>query len=127
MLIIKNGILSVLAGSLAGIISGTLGVGGFIVLIPFLTYFNVVDSLSTAKGTLLYCSIFPLGLFSMYEYYKKKYVNIIIGTLLVVSFTVSSWIASYYYSSLSDEITNMLLAVYTFLLSVYFLYLASRP
>ena len=82
-------------GLLAGFISGGLGVGGGIIVIPALVF---VFGLSQheAQGTSLALLSFPIGLFAAINYYKKGYVNIKLALIILVAFLIGSYLGSLY-------------------------------
>lgn len=72
-------------GLLAGILSGLLGIGGGILLIPALVFIAGLTQ-RQAQGTTLALMIPPIGLLAAWDYYKKGYVDLKIAGLICLGF-----------------------------------------
>jgi uncharacterized membrane protein YfcA len=72
-------------GLLAGVLSGLLGLGGGILIVPALV---LIFGLSqhTAQGTTLALMVPPIGLLAAWTYYKQGYVDLKIAALICVGF-----------------------------------------
>ncbi len=81
--------LLLLIGIAAGYLSGLMGIGGGIILVPALVYL-VGMSQHEAQGTTLALMIPPIGLLAVMEYYKKGYVNVTVAAIIVVGFVLGS-------------------------------------
>ena len=64
-----------LIGLGAGVLSGVIGIGGGIVIVPALVYF-IGFSQKTAQGTSLAILLLPIGLLGVLQFYKAGYVDI---------------------------------------------------
>jgi uncharacterized membrane protein YfcA len=71
-------LLLVIIGLLAGILSGLVGIGGGIIIVPFLVFF-VGFSQKEAQGTSLFILLLPVGIFAVRNYYLEGHVNIRMG------------------------------------------------
>ena len=58
-----------LIGLVAGVLSGVIGIGGGIVIVPALVYF-IGFSQRTAQGTSLAILLLPIGLLGVLQFYK---------------------------------------------------------
>ena len=72
---------AVALGGLVGILSGLIGVGGGIILIPALVYFFGMDQ-HIAQGTSLAMLLAPMGILAFLEYYKAGNVNWHLGLII---------------------------------------------
>ena len=83
-------IIGTILGVLSGFIFGLTGVSvtGFVII--FLDYLGV-DSYKTIIGTLLFLNLFPLTGGSVYEFYKAKQIDYILGFTLVVTVVLGSY------------------------------------
>jgi uncharacterized protein len=95
-------ILLVCTGLLAGLVSGTLGVGGAIVMIPMLV-FALGLTYHHAQGTSLAIMSLPVFLIAAIKYYKNGYVNIPFVLIIATSFIVGSYIGSSLSLHLPDQ------------------------
>ena len=71
-------ILLVIVGLLAGILSGLVGLGGGVIIVPALV-FLLGFSQHQATGTSLGILLLPAGIFAVMNYYKKGYIDIKVG------------------------------------------------
>ncbi|MBN1999930.1 TSUP family transporter [candidate division KSB1 bacterium] len=65
----------ILIGTMAGIVMGTVGVGGGAIIIFFLLYMAHFPQ-TTAQGTTLLVVAAPVSLLAAYNYYRKGFVQI---------------------------------------------------
>jgi hypothetical protein len=80
-------------GFLAGCLSGLVGVGGGVIVIPALT-FLFAYSQKTAQGTSLAMMIPPVGLLAAVQYYRGGFMNLKAAVLLALAFAVGAWLVS---------------------------------
>ena len=80
-------------GLMAGILSGMVGVGGGIIIVPALVYFMGVSQLE-GQGTSLAVLLLPVGIFAVYNYYKAGYVDIRATLIIAATFLVGGFIGS---------------------------------
>jgi hypothetical protein len=82
-----NNILFSIVGLTAGCLSGLLGIGGGIILIPvFMFLFGM--SQHQAQGTTLALMVPPIGLLAAWEYYKHGYVDLRIAGFVCLGFFI---------------------------------------
>ena len=72
-------------GLVAGILSGLLGIGGGIFIIPALV-FLLGFSQQMAQGTTLAMMVPPIGLLAAWAYYSKGYVDLKVAGLMCIGF-----------------------------------------
>ncbi len=80
-------------GIFAGMLSGFIGVGGGIIIVPALIYF-VGLSQHMAQGTSLALMIPPIGILAVYNYYKAGEINFSYAGVIAVAFVVGGFIGS---------------------------------
>ena len=83
-------LLSAGLGVLAGIMSGVVGIGGGIILVPALVF---VFGLSQhqAQGTTLALLVPPIGFMAAWTYWKQGYVDIRVAALICIGFILGSF------------------------------------
>ena len=86
-------IVLIIVGLLAGFISGTLGVGGGIVIIPALVFILGMTQ-HQAQGTSLAMMLAPIGILAAMTYYKAGHINIRYALILMVAFILGGWFGS---------------------------------
>jgi uncharacterized protein len=80
-------------GLLAGILSGLVGIGGGIVIVPVLVYYFAMNQ-KTAQGTVLFMFLLPIGVLGVVNYYKAGHVDIKSAVIMALTFAVGSYIGS---------------------------------
>ncbi len=83
-------LVSLVIGVLIGTISGAIGLGGAIFLIPILVYGYGMDQKS-AQGTSLATLLLPIGALAFWKYYSAGHVDIKLAALLAVGFFVGGY------------------------------------
>ena len=87
----KSFLASLTLGVFAGVLSGLVGIGGGIIIVPALVYFFGMDQ-KTAQGTSLAVLLLPTGLLAFREYYRAGHVDVKIGALIVVGLLLGGWV-----------------------------------
>jgi uncharacterized protein len=77
----------------AGVLSGLVGIGGGIVLVPALVMLLHYNQ-HQAQGTVLAMLMFPVVALGVLNYYKEGYVDFKVAILLGLGFVLGSWIGS---------------------------------
>ena len=83
-------------GVIAGIMSGLFGIGGGVILVPFLVLFMKYPQ-QTANGTSLVALLLPVGLLGVIEYYragKIESTHIRYGLLIAVGMFAGTYLGS---------------------------------
>ncbi len=83
----------IITGIASGFISGSLGVGGGIIIIPALVFILGLSQ-HQAQGTSLALMLPPIGILAFINYYKENYVNVKYAIILAVFFLIGSYIGS---------------------------------
>lgn len=83
-------ILYVIIGLFAGAISGLIGIGGGVIIVPCLIYIFGFSQ-HTAQGTTLAMLIPPIGLLAALAYYKQGYVNLPVAGLICLGFILGGY------------------------------------
>ncbi|MBV5312050.1 MAG: sulfite exporter TauE/SafE family protein [Prolixibacteraceae bacterium] len=97
----------ILIGLIAGIFSGSLGVGGAIVVIPSLIFFMGLTQ-HQAQGTSLAFMIPPVTLLAVINYSKQGYVNWKYAVVLAIMFFIGAYIGSVISVSIPEKILKKL-------------------
>jgi uncharacterized protein len=97
-------------GVLSGGLSGLIGIGGAIIIIPVLVLgFGLSQHM--AQGTTIALMVPPIGLFAAYNYYKNGYVDLKIAVIISLGFIVGSWLSSQFAFTLPDAQLRKVFAV----------------
>lgn len=80
----------ILLGLCAGTMSGMVGIGGGIVIVPALVYLFKFSQ-QTAQGTTIAMMIPPVGILAVLTYYRYGMVDLKAAALLCVGFVVGAF------------------------------------
>jgi hypothetical protein len=116
-----NIVLYVLLGLLAGVISGLIGIGGGIIIIPVLIYlFGLTQH--QAQGTTLALMVPPIGILAAWTYYKHGYVNLTIAAFVCLGFLIGGLFGAKLATGLSTEILQRVFGVALLLIALYMIF-----
>jgi uncharacterized membrane protein YfcA len=82
--------LYILVGLMVGVLSGIIGIGGGIMIVPVLVYFFHMNQ-HKAQGTSLAALLAPVGALAFWEYYKAGNVDLKAGLLIATGFLVGGY------------------------------------
>lgn len=114
-------LLLLLTGLLAGVLSGLVGVGGGIIIVPMLVYFigyNQHQSQGTSLGLLL----LPVGILATINYYQKGYVNVKAVLIMAITFAIGGWLGSKLSVGISDAVLKKVFAFSLIIIAVKMLF-----
>jgi uncharacterized membrane protein YfcA len=100
----------IIIGLLAGFLSGTMGVGGGLVIVPSLV-FILGMSQHLAQGTSLAMMLAPIGIMAVYNYFREGYVNIKYAIILALAFILGAWLGSLFSVNLTGSTLKKIFGV----------------
>ena len=103
----------ILIGLFAGMLSGLVGVGGGIVIVPCLI-FLLGFTQHEAQGTSLGLLLLPIGILAVMNYYQKGYIDIKVVGIMAIGFVLGGWLGSKLSLTLSQEALKRIFAVILF-------------
>ena len=93
----------IILGSVAGILSGLIGIGGGIVIIPALVLvFGFSQQM--AQGTTLALLVPPIGLLAAIIYYRQGYVDLKAAAFICLGFILGSIVGAKFATGLSGVV-----------------------
>ena len=104
-------------GVFAGMLSGLVGIGGGVVIVPALVLF-LGYSQHLAQGTTLAMMVPPVGILAVYSYYQDGKVDIKTAAILCIGFLLGGAIGGRIVIGLSDEVVRRIFTVLVFLISL---------
>jgi hypothetical protein len=107
-----------LIGLASGLLAGLVGGGADAVIVPALMALNVTNNYKLAVGTSLATLLPPVGIFAVYNYYKKGDVNIWYALYLALTFTIGSYIMSFIGIGINKNLTRKIYALFLIILGV---------
>jgi len=90
---IQTILLLVAIGVCAGMLSGFVGVGGGILIVPALIYILGLSHFD-ALGTSLFVILLPVGILAVYHYWKAGHVNWKFGLIISIAFVAGGYFGS---------------------------------
>jgi uncharacterized membrane protein YfcA len=106
-------IILILVGLAAGILSGLVGVGGGIIIVPALIFFMGFSQMQ-AQGTSLGLLLLPVGIFAVINYYKGGYIDLKVVGIMSLAFVAGGFIGSKLALRLDQEMVKKIFAVLLF-------------
>lgn len=107
----------ILIGVFAGMLGGLVGVGGGIIIVPALIYFASMSQ-HEAQGTSLGVIIMPVGIFAVWNYYQKGFVNFKYAAIIAVGFLVGGYLGSKISLSISQDVLKKIFATLMIVIAV---------
>jgi uncharacterized membrane protein YfcA len=114
-------ILLILIGLAAGFLSGLVGIGGGVIIVPALVLLAGFSQ-KLAQGTSLGILLLPVGILAVIQYYKQGYVDIKYVAIVALAFILGSLLGSKLALSLSDEKMKKIFAILMLVISVKMLF-----
>ncbi len=101
-------------GLAGGILSGLLGIGGGIVVVPALVYIFGLSQ-HQSQGTTLAMMIPPIGLLAAIQYYRAGYVNIPMAAWIALGFIVGGGIGAILVQPIPDVLLRRIFGFFMLL------------
>ena len=80
-------LLYIILGLFAGALSGLIGIGGGVIIVPSLIFWFGFDQ-QEAQGTTLGLLVPPIGILAAWTYYQQGYVNLKVAALICFGFVL---------------------------------------
>ena len=104
-------------GIVAGMLSGIVGIGGGIIIVPALVFFLGISQLK-AQGTSLGILLLPVGILAVIQFYKQGYIDMKTVGIVACSFVVGGYLGSKIALALPQETVKKVFAVLLLLISI---------
>jgi len=104
-------------GLAAGIMSGFLGIGGGIIIIPALTMI-LGYSQQQAQGTSLALLLPPIGILAVINYYKAGSMNLKAAAFMAVTFIIGSYFSSKVAVQVPEQLLKKVFATFLLFYSI---------
>src|SRR5882672_6661777 len=102
-----------LVGLFAGILSGLVGIGGGLIVVPALVFF-LGFSQHQAQGTSLGLLLLPVGILAVINYYNKGFIDVKVVAIMSIAFIVGGWLGSKLALRLPEIQVKRIFAVFLF-------------
>ncbi len=100
----------VLLGLAAGVLSGLLGIGGAIIIIPSLVYIFGFPQ-HRAEGTTLALMIPPIGILAVIPFFRRGLVDVQAAALICLGFLIGGFLGGKIAVGLSGPVLQKVFAV----------------
>jgi len=111
----------VILGIVAGTLSGILGIGGGIILIPALVFiFGLTQH--QAQGTTLALMVPPIGLLAAVRYYQGGNVKLGMAGFICIGFFLGGWIGANLVQNISEPLLRKGFAIFLLFVSLRMLF-----
>jgi uncharacterized membrane protein YfcA len=109
-------ILLILVGLAAGVLSGILGIGGGLLIVPALAFlFGVTQK--QAQGTSLAILLLPVGILAVLEYYRAGNIDFKMAGLVALGFVFGAYGGALIANHVADDILKKVFAVFLVLVA----------
>jgi len=122
---IQTILIVVLVGLAAGILSGLVGVGGGLIVVPALIFF-LGFSQHSAQGTSLGLLLLPAGILAVIQYYKAGDVDVKAVAILAIGFVAGGYFGSKLALSLPQDVVKKIFAIFMLLVALKMLFLDKK-
>ena len=107
---ISTCIILIVIGILAGILSGVVGVGGGLIIIPLLIILLGLSQ-HEAQGTSLAVMLPPIGILAAINYHKAGFVKWEYAMIIAITFIIGGYFGSKYAVTLRPEIVKRVFGI----------------
>ena len=111
----------ILLGLAAGILSGLIGIGGGILIVPALV-FLFGFSQQQAQGTTLALLVPPIGILAAWTYYKHGFVDLKVAAFIAVGFIVGSLLGARFATGISNDLLGKIFGTFLILIGLKMIY-----
>jgi uncharacterized membrane protein YfcA len=108
----------VTAGLLAGVAGGLFGVGGGVIIVPFLIFALKFDQ-HKAQGTSLFSLSLPVAALGMFNYYQEGDVHVLIGLVLAAAMAIGSFVGARFALGLSAKTMRRAFCIFMVVIAAY--------
>lgn len=114
-------VLLVIVGLVAGFLSGLIGIGGGVIIVPALVLFLGFTQ-KEAQGTSLGILLLPVGILAVIQYYKQGYLNVNYVLIVAAAFVLGGFLGSKLALGLSDAKMKKIFAIIMMLIAIKMLF-----
>ena len=114
---IQTLLILVLVGVSSGILSGFVGVGGGIIIVPSLVFLLGMTQ-HQAQGTSLFILLLPVGVLAVWNYMKAGHINWTYGIIVALTFVVGGYIGSRLSLKMSPHSVKFIFGIIMILISL---------
>lgn len=102
--------LYLLLGLVAGVLSGLIGIGGGVIIVPVLLFLFGLSQ-HQAQGTTLALLVPPIGILAAWTYYKQGYVDLHIAAFICIGFLFGGLLGAKIATSLPNVVLERIFGI----------------
>ncbi len=110
-------LLYLLLGLFAGALSGMIGIGGGVIIVPALVFLFGLSQ-HQAQGTTMALLVPPIGILAAWTYYKHGFVDLRIAAFVAIGFFVGSLLGARVATALSNVVLEKVFGVALLLIAI---------
>jgi hypothetical protein len=110
-------------GVFAGYVSGMVGIGGGVVIVPALVLIFGFSQ-HTAQGTTLALLIPPIGIFAVMSYYQKGFVDVKSAIIICIGFIIGGLLGGKMAVDIPENILRKIFAILLIILGIRMFFIA---
>src|SRR5436190_10652562 len=118
---IQTIIVLIIVGIAAGALSGMVGVGGGIIIVPCLVFF-LGYAQKTAQGNSLALLLLPLGILGVMNYYREGHMDFKVVACMAIGFIAGNYFGSKWALTINDDKLKKIFAIIMLAASVKMLF-----
>lgn len=111
----------IILGLLAGALSGLIGIGGGIIIIPALVFIFGLSQ-KMAQGTTLALLVPPIGFLAALTYYKHGFVDVKFAVIIILGFIIGSVIGAKFAVKIPTDVLTKIFAISIILIGIKMLF-----
>jgi hypothetical protein len=112
-----NLLLYIVLGLVAGALSGLLGIGGGIIIIPAMVLLFGMSQ-HQAQGTTLALMVPPIGLLAAWVYWKEGFVDVKMAAFVCIGFFVGGLLGAKFANAIPELVLKRIFGAVLFLISI---------
>ena len=117
----QNVVVIAIIGVSAGVLSGMLGLGGAVIIIPALVMV-LGYSQQMAQGTTLMMMVPPIGALAAFQYYQKGFVDIKAAFIMAAFFFIGGYFGAKFATNLPQEFLKKAFAIMLIVIAIKMLF-----
>jgi len=110
-------VILLIIGLLAGVVSGMVGIGGGILIVPALIYFLAMNQ-QQAQGVSLGVFLMPVGFLAAYQYYQSGQLPFKYSLIIAITFIVGAFFGAKIALNVNEVLLKKIFGVFVFIISL---------
>ena len=117
-------LLTIIVGTLSGLIGGSIGLGGSFLMLPFILLLGIIKDYKTSVGTILLAVLPPATLLAVIDYYKRDKVDTQIALILFITSFFGAYAGAIINKKLDERVLEYIASFIFFVIAIYYFYIA---